>query len=309
MRAGRLVYVKDEAGSAASFPILIEGTSAQSFDGIGSVKIDVNYGAIGVVSNGTTWQVAFRNPPTSFGSANFNGEVMVKRGVAIGGTTTPAGGSILMVAGSVKIGGLSAPGAVLDVAGNIKAGNIYPISSLGYNLGFEYAKYKNTYAGTAWAHTTLSGGTAHSGIRASANDVIGWTDDGGMVYRMYNMSGSASTKGMVVKAYSGFPNSFKYCAVGMPDPIGVVYEAGVANNGLCWVVISGRAAVYFANAATISYFARMTAVGDAGAGAGIAICEAVPTTPFSTDKHFQEIGHIIGATGADNLGTVILHFN
>ena len=42
---------------------------------------------------------------------------------------------------------------------------------------------------------------------------------------------------------------------------------------------------------------------------GKAASEAAPSTPFATDKHFQEIGHAIEATGAEGLCLCILHWN
>lgn len=133
--------------------------------------------------------------------------------------------------------------------------------------------------------------------------------EGGLLISLTNKSGANSIKGYLVKPSSTTDDAFTNCAVGDPDIIGIVYDNDIADGSSCRIVVSGIAEVYFLNAATHGNFARMCASGDAGAANGKAISEAVPTSPFATDKHFQEIGHIIQTTGGAGLARCVLHFN
>jgi len=98
--------------------------------------------------------------------------------------------------------------------------------------------------------------------------------------------------------------------VDVPNPIGVIYEDGIADGEKVWVVIQGIAEVLFGNAPTAGLFARgfLTADG-ASYVAGKALCEAVPTSPFASDKHFYEIGHVLETRNDAGLARTILHFN
>ena len=75
------------------------------------------------------------------------------------------------------------------------------------------------------------------------------------------------------------------------------------------MVVSGIADVYFVGNTTRGYLARTFITGDAGYVTGQALSEAVPTAPFSTDKHFCEIGHILSSRTGAGLARVNLHFN
>jgi hypothetical protein len=46
-----------------------------------------------------------------------------------------------------------------------------------------------------------------------------------------------------------------------------------------------------------------------GGTIGYAHQEAAPSSPFSSDKHFQEIGHILEATAGAGLAMCVLHSN
>jgi len=67
--------------------------------------------------------------------------------------------------------------------------------------------------------------------------------------------------------------------------------------------------VYFWNAATAGYLARTGLSADTGEVAGQALSEAFPSAPFTSDKHFCEIGHITQTTAAPGLARTILHQN
>ena len=134
------------------------------------------------------------------------------------------------------------------------------------------------------------------------------TPEGGLAYWVINKTGGASVKGNLVEPSTAVDNAVQIINIDEPDPIGIVYDAGVADGDMIRVVFSGKAEVLFSNNPTRHNFARNPVAADGGAN-GSAISEALPTPPFSTDKHFLEIGHILETKGAPGLALVNLHFN
>jgi len=137
------------------------------------------------------------------------------------------------------------------------------------------------------------------------------TGECGTQYRLTNKSGSASVKGYVCEPSSTTDKAFTNIgAEGDPDPIGIVYEAGVADGSECWVWICGSMCeVYYTASTTHGQFARTGASSDSVTAIGQAISEAVPSPPFSSDKHFQEIGHVMASRTGAGLALTIIHFN
>jgi hypothetical protein len=136
-----------------------------------------------------------------------------------------------------------------------------------------------------------------------------FTADGGIAEKYINKTGAASVKGTVVCASSGTNNGVGKIVVDIPDPIGVIYNDGVADGSEVWVVTEGKAKVYFTGSTTRKYLARGFITGDAGYVSGQAFNEALPSTPFATDKHFYEIGHVLEARTGAGLALTKLHFN
>lgn len=134
------------------------------------------------------------------------------------------------------------------------------------------------------------------------------TPEGGMAVELINKTGADSIKGYIVEPSSTVDNAVKYTDNGDVDPIGVVYSDGVADGGKILVVFSGLAEVYYGTAVTRATFSRVPVAAD-GVSAGQAVNEALPSPPFATDKHFQEIGHPIESRGTPGLAKTILHFN
>jgi len=138
---------------------------------------------------------------------------------------------------------------------------------------------------------------------------IKFTSEGGLAVRLTNMTGSNSIKGYCVTPGSNYDNAVKLVAIDIPDCIGVFYESGIAHGAEAWVVVSGIADVYFSNGATRGYLARTGLSADTGEVYGQALSEVFPTSPFSTDKHFSEIGHCLESRIGAGLSKVVLHFN
>jgi len=138
---------------------------------------------------------------------------------------------------------------------------------------------------------------------------VRFTVEGGIAVRLINKTGANSVRGMVVHASSANDMSVIKAVVDVPDPIGVFDEAGVPDGSYAWVVVSGIAYVYFIGAATRGHLARGFLTADDDYMAGFALSEAVPTSPFSDDKHFYEIGHVLETTSGSGLARCVLHFN
>jgi len=145
-------------------------------------------------------------------------------------------------------------------------------------------------------------GNVSSGAKSAINK------DGGIMVKLTNKTGATSVKGNVVRVNSAVDNSFVLAIDTAPDAFGVVYEA-VADGAECWVVVSGIADVYFIGSTTRGHLARTFVASEAGYVTGQALSEAVPSSPFATDKHFCEIGHVLSSRTGAGLAKVVLHFN
>ncbi|MCK9602403.1 MAG: hypothetical protein M0R37_15495 [Bacteroidales bacterium] len=137
-----------------------------------------------------------------------------------------------------------------------------------------------------------------------------FTPEGGLTIKLTNKTGAPSVKGYMVHANSGQDNSFVLGLVDEPDPIGFVYENGVADGSECLVVVSGIAQVYFIGNTTRGQFARWFLSADgASYVAGQCIAEALPASPFSDAKHFYEVGHVLESRTGAGLAKCVIHFN
>jgi len=144
-------------------------------------------------------------------------------------------------------------------------------------------------------------------LKLNESDFIKFTPEGGLAVKLLNRTGGPTTKGYVVTTDTTVKGGFTYIPNGDPDPIGVVYDDGIAHSLACWVVVSGIAEVNFAASISTGWFARSQVTASAYT-IGLAVGEALPTPPFATDKHFLEIGHILDG-GSAGLHKCILHFN
>jgi hypothetical protein len=137
-----------------------------------------------------------------------------------------------------------------------------------------------------------------------------FTPEGGLAVKLINKTGGNSVKGNVVHANSALANSVKLSEQNIPDSIGVIYNSGIPDGAYVWVVVAGIADVLFVGDTTVAYLARTFVTADGGAfAAGYAMAEAVPSTPFASDKHFAEIGHVIEARTGAGLAKCVIHFN
>jgi hypothetical protein len=177
-----------------------------------------------------------------------------------------------------------------DAAANLnkplEAGDLY------YNTTDKSFRY---YNGTVWISLVPGTGGAI-------------TAEGGIAIRLINATGAPSVKGTIVMASSTVPLAFDVCPANGFQPIGAVYEAGIANGAPCLVVITGVAEVLLANGtgSTMGNWVRtsITTAGrvDAtGAGGG----------PGFVAQHFAEVGHCLEtkSPGTNVLCKIAMHFN
>lgn len=134
------------------------------------------------------------------------------------------------------------------------------------------------------------------------------TEDGGLAVQYINKTGSPTVKGYCVTTGS-VDNGVILVPINAPNCIGVFLDTGIADGELAWVVISGIAQVYFIGDTTRGHLARTGLSADTGEVSGQALSEAVPTSPFASDKHFCEIGHVLESRTGAGLAKVNLHFN
>lgn len=136
------------------------------------------------------------------------------------------------------------------------------------------------------------------------------TGEFGPQIRLTNKTGGNTTKGYLVSFSNTTAHAFKYCIVDEPDIIGVVYEAGIADGSECWIWITNAyCQVYYISDVDLEDFARNTITGDSDTTSGKAVAEAAPSPPFSSDKHFEEIGHVGESRTGAGLVLTLLHFN
>lgn len=175
-------------------------------------------------------------------------------------------------------------------------GNLIKINNVTYSFP--------SSASTSSILTHTSGGT----LTWSASPTIGSnmiTEDGGFAIRLINKTGSATVKGTLVVAATGSSNAFSTAPANSELVLGIVYENGIADGSLCYVVVSGIANVLAKNsvspAPTSSYW-----VGASDVAGRAYFNDGNP----GTTAHDREIGHCIEtkASGTDVLVKAVLHF-
>lgn len=155
-----------------------------------------------------------------------------------------------------------------------------------------------------------SDGENYYAIPNVTSSVVLNTEDGGVAVRMINDTGVATVKGYVVQPSSSVDFGVKLIVKDIPNPIGVFYETGIADGEYTWVVISGIAYVYYVASTTRNYFSRGFLTADGGSYVtGQALNEALPSSPFASDKHFYELGHVLETRTGEGLAKTLIHFN
>jgi hypothetical protein len=117
-------------------------------------------------------------------------------------------------------------------------------------------------------------------------------------------------KGYVVRASPTYDNAVALIVKDQPDPIGVFLEDGVADGSDAWIVTGGIGDVYFVGNTVHGQLARGFLTQDGASYViGQAMAENVPSSPFASDKHFFECGHVLESRTGAGLAKCVLHFN
>jgi hypothetical protein len=137
------------------------------------------------------------------------------------------------------------------------------------------------------------------------------TPEGGSARQLINKTGAISKKGTLVEAGTAIDHSVQNVSADDPDCIGVIYEDGIADGELVWVVTHGIGDVLLedGSASTRGYWARVS-VTQAGR-ADITLPNPPGGTIVEIDNHFREVGHCLQSvsSGTDKLARILLHFN
>ena len=143
-------------------------------------------------------------------------------------------------------------------------------------------------------------------VRKDTDVRIKFNLDGGLMIKLINKTGVASVKGSVVSSNTAVDNSFILQANEF-DSIGVVYENGIADGELCWIVIQGIAEVLFKDTVAVVRGYVALAADTNGRATNI----DVPSSNPVVAEHFKEIGHVLESknAGTNVLAKVVLHFN
>ena len=137
----------------------------------------------------------------------------------------------------------------------------------------------------------------------------GFTRDGGYYIWMINKTGAASKVGQLVTIGSEQFSVVEVTA-GIPNAIGSVQDAGVADGGLVRVVTTGIGFVLFENGQgpTVGYWCGSSASVNGRAEARSSVPD---NSGAGIDIHNREIGHIVDtvAAGTNVVARVLFHFN
>ena len=183
-------------------------------------------------------------------------------------------------------GGIEAGGAI-TAGGNI-VGNV--VSAVGNVQGVD-----GVFSGTVYGTT----GTFSAGV---GNSYFKITPEGGFAVRLTNKSGAETVKGQIVGIKTGTDNAFDLTAVGANHCLGVVYESGIEDDAVCWVVVSGIAQVLMKNAAVRGQLCRIPLNADDSKAAGYAMAAAQSDT-----ASVYKIGDVLETADAEVLCKVLLH--
>jgi hypothetical protein len=139
---------------------------------------------------------------------------------------------------------------------------------------------------------------------------IMFTDEGGYAIRLTNKTGATSVKGTLVAGHTSEDDSVMVAPIDSKAAFGVMFEDGVADGELCWIVVSGIATVLLKDG-TGTTAGNWVVVSDT-AGRANATAVAPPGGGLiDAAYHFGEIGHSIQTVtaGTDKTARMVIHFN
>ena len=128
------------------------------------------------------------------------------------------------------------------------------------------------------------------------------TSIGGIAINLFNRTGHSSVKGEVVQSSDTTDLEVTLEASGGVDPMGIIYNAGIAEGSNVWVVVAGIAQVFYdANGAINGGWVEASELTSGRADGSAA-------SPQPAPQHFSEIGHALEDAAANTLGKISIHF-
>lgn len=134
-----------------------------------------------------------------------------------------------------------------------------------------------------------------------------FTDLGTPCSYMINKTGNNSVKGTLVAAHNSVDNAFRI-PVTPYDIVGVVYDNGIQDGGLCRVVFAGVVEVLMQNSNAVGNAHWIRASSDAY-GRALASTDPAGLGALSVDDHLKEIGHSLQTKsgGTNVLCKIVFH--
>ncbi len=139
---------------------------------------------------------------------------------------------------------------------------------------------------------------------------IAITSIGGIAIQLTNKTSVASVKGTVVKLSQVDDESFLLTGIDSDMPAGIVFEDGVADGSLCWVVVYGIAEVLLEDTTAGTRGFWVYASDTAGRANATLINPPGGGLP-ELDQHMREIGHCVASVGGgtDVLCKMLIQWN
>ena len=136
------------------------------------------------------------------------------------------------------------------------------------------------------------------------NSKLGISTEGALCVRLTNRTGGNSVQGEAVIADAANDNSFAQAGIGAVNPLGAVYEAGIANGAECWVQVAG---IVMGLVSTDGAAVRGNWVGMSTTQAGR--FDMSQGSPPAAPTHFNECGHCLESKASGQLAKFVMHFN
>jgi len=128
------------------------------------------------------------------------------------------------------------------------------------------------------------------------------TSVGGIAIKLINRTGHSSVKGEIVESSGTVDFEVTLESAGGVDPVGAIYNAGIAEGSDVWVACAGIVEVlYDANGAINGGWVETSDL-TAGRADGSA------ASPAAAPAHFEEMGHALEDAAANTVGRITMHF-
>jgi hypothetical protein len=141
-------------------------------------------------------------------------------------------------------------------------------------------------------------------------DKIKLTTEGGYAVRLINKTGAASVKGTLVDGHTTIDDAVILSPGGGRSCFGVMWDDGIPDGSLCWVVVAGIATVLLKNA-TATASGNWAVISDVAGRADATAVSPPGGELIDAAYHFGEIGHSIQTVtaGTNKTARMVIHFN